>query len=607
MASDERVVAARAGEFLDFGPGEVVVDAFAEESSDVYIVVSGVVNVWFDAERIAEGPADRFRSGAVFGFASALSGESTGPRAMADSAVRVARVPVEAALPAFTSRLGVRFLADHIGHIRLLRSAQPMYTQVADLLAREPLVVAPDDTVTDVAVRMTERDLPYAAVDIGDGQFGLVTDEAMRRLVIAGGLDLETPAAEVMSFPAATASRSMSAADAMIEMFDRDVEFLLVTGPGGKLQGAVGERDFMLAPTTAGASVNERIRQAHTTEALVSHARKVPGLLSDVLSRGLSVDRVIAVNSAIVDSIVRKAIVLVFEEFDDLSNEAFTWLSLGSNGRREAVPSSDVDAAVTFDDAYEEQIPRYREAFGVVGEVLTRCGISVDTHQAFPSHQGFSRTDSQWRAAAKGWLTRPQQDQGTIMACLLADARPIYGDPGLPEPARVFSDFNRHPATVGLLLTDSLSRRARIASVKDRITGRGEVFDSKGRGLLPIVNVARWAALSVGSTELHTTNRLKAAAGSKVLPNSAANRLVEAFEELQLLRLEHQLRQCEAGQVPDDLLDLDELSPIERSVIEQTVREIAAVQRRMGRIAHMVSGEQLIASSLPSQKRRDRA
>ena len=71
MASDERVVAARAGEFLDFGPGEVVVDAFAEESSDVYIVVSGVVNVWFDAERIAEGPADRFRSGAVFGFASA--------------------------------------------------------------------------------------------------------------------------------------------------------------------------------------------------------------------------------------------------------------------------------------------------------------------------------------------------------------------------------------------------------------------------------------------------------------------------------------------------------------------------------------------------------
>ena len=46
------------------------------------------------------------------------------------------------------------------------------------------LVVAPDDTVTDVAVRMTERDLPYAAVDIGDGQFGLVTDEAMRRLVM---------------------------------------------------------------------------------------------------------------------------------------------------------------------------------------------------------------------------------------------------------------------------------------------------------------------------------------------------------------------------------------------------------------------------------------
>src|SRR5262249_31910866 len=198
-------------------------------------------------------------------------------------------------------------------------------------------------------------------------------------------------------------------------------------------------------------------------------ARCGPATLGGTLARWLAADRVIAVNPAIVDSIVRRAVTLVFDGLPDLTTDAFTWLSLGSNGRREAVLSSDVDAAVTFEDEYADDIPRYREAFGAVAEVLTRCGISVDTHRAFPMHQGFSRTDSQWRAEATGWLAQPRENQGMIMASLLVDARPIFGDPSLPEPARVFADFNRHPATMELLLYDSLARRAKLRSMRDKL------------------------------------------------------------------------------------------------------------------------------------------
>ncbi|WP_440712570.1 putative nucleotidyltransferase substrate binding domain-containing protein [Gordonia sp. FQ] len=602
MSPADIAAAAAVGEILEFAPGEVIVDAFAGVPSDIFVVASGQVNLWYDAERVAEGPADRYRRGAALGFTAVLAEEPVGPRAVADTATTVVRLPVDVAIGAFTSRGGARFLSEHITRVRGLKAAQPIYTLVADLVQQEPLVVGEATPVTEVARRMTERALPYAAVHAGDRGFGLVTDEALRRRVLAEGLSRQTPAGEVMAFPAATVPRIMPTGDALIEMLDRDVEFLLVKGDDGRLVGAVGERDFMLAPTTAGVSINEQIRQSHTVADLIRHARRVPAMLGDLLARGLAADRVITVNSAIVDSIIRRAITLVFAERDDLSVEAFTWLSLGSNGRREAVISSDVDAAVTFADEYEDEIPSYREAFAAVGEVLTECGISIDANRAFPSHKGFSRTHSQWRAAAQGWLANPQANQGTIMACLMVDARPIFGDPSLPEPARVFSDFNSHPATVELLLIDSLSRRARLMSVRDRITGRGETFDIKARGLLPIVNVARWAALSVGSAELHTTNRLRVAAGSKVLSDRSARRLVEAFDELQLLRLEHQLRQTEEGRTPDDLIDLDELTPIERSVIEQTVREIATVQRHMGRVAHMVSGQALVDQGKPAGK-----
>ena len=585
--------AVTAAQVQDYAPGDLVVDAFAVPPADVFVVLSGEVDLWFDPDRINDGPAETFSRGEAVGFSAVLTERAVGPRAVARTAARIVRLPADVVIPAFASRSGARFLAEHVSHAYRLASGPPMYTVVGDLIHSEPLIVEADDSVTELARRMTERDVRYAAVDTGDGRYGLITDEGLRRGILAEGMPVASPARAVMAYPAATVPLGMSSADALIEMLDRDVEFLLATDGDGLLQGVVSERDFAFAPTSAGVGINEQIRRARSIDDLVNRARRVPAMLGEILERGLAADRVIAVNSAIVDSIVRRAIALVFDRHPDLTTSAFTWLSLGSNGRREAVLSSDVDAAVSFEDEYVDDIPRYREVFGEVGQVLTQCGISVDTHRAFPMHQGFSRTDSQWRAAASGWLARPRENQGTIMASLLVDARPILGDPGLPEPVRVFADFHRHPAIMELLLFESLSCRARLSSMLDRLAGRSDDFDIKSRGLMPIINIARWAALGVGSTELHTTRRLQAAAGSELLPERDALRLVEAFDVLQLLRLEHQLRQFKAGTTPDDILDWDELSPIDRSTVEQTVREIAAVQRHMDRTTHMLPVSQL--------------
>jgi len=94
-----------------------------------------------------------------------------------------------------------------------------------------------------------------------------------------------------------------------------------------------------------------------------------------------------------------------------------------------------------------------------------------------------------------------------------------------------------------------------------------------------------WPALSMGSAALPTTERLRAAAGSAMLPDEQANNLIEAFDVLQQLRLRYQLEQYERAEKPSDLLVRDRLSPIDRSMLAQAVHEIAAVQRRMENVA----------------------
>ena len=76
-----------------------------------------------------------------------------------------------------------------------------------------------------------------------------------------------------------------------------------------------------------------------------------------------------------------------------------------------------------------------------------------------------------------------------------------------------------------------------------------------------------------------------------MLPSDRAANLVEAFEVLQRLRLRYQLWQVNHGEQPSDVLVLDELSSIDRGMLQQAVREVAAAQRRMDNVSQYVPVE----------------
>lgn len=589
-AQRERIAAAAV--VREFAPGEVIIDAFAEPPAQILVTIDGEVDIWHDPDRVNEAADDRLAAGNVIGFSALLTERPVGPRVVAFSAARVAILPGALAEPAFYSRSGARFLAHYVSRISTMAAKPPVFSTVEDLIASPPLVIDRGTAVSSVGRSLRDRDLPCAVVELPDGSFGIVSDAILSRRVVADMLPPDTPAQAVMLHPAPIITTAESAAEGLITLLDASAEYLVVVDRSNALRGVVASRDFVLSPTTAGVGLLEQIRRSKTFVDLIQRARRAPAMLTDIISRGLSTDRVITVYSAIVDSVVQQSIKLVFAQHTDLSTDAFTWLSLGSNGRKEAVPCSDVDAAVAFANRVsDDEMIRYRTAFEQVNQLLTDAGLSIDTHGACASKEPFSRTNKQWHIAAKRWLSDPSENKGAIMASLLVDARPIHGDPGLPEVARVFTEFRRHPATMELLLAESLSHRAKVRSVRDVLTGKGDSFNIKTYGLLPVVNIARWAALGVGSTELQTVKRLRDAAGSQMLPTRQADRLIEVFEVLQRMRLRHQLNQIAQGQPPTDVIDRDELSPIERTMFTQSVREINAIQRRMDRVAQYAPTE----------------
>jgi CBS domain-containing protein len=583
LESDElaRIVAHAVVEQYD--AGEIILDAFDSRVDELFVVCQGRVDVWAHPDRLSELPDETEGVGGLFGYVAALTGAAVGPQAIAVAEVVVVRLPADLVAPAFASRRGARFLAQEVCSTSRRAVGVPTYTLVDDLIARAPLVIDHGASIAEAASRMDAADLAYAAVRIDHGRYGLVTDASIRR-VVAAARPTTTPVAEVMSPDPPTVQLGASATEALIKVLERDADFVLITDRADELRGVVAPIDFVVSSTTAGAALHEQLRRASTVEDLQHRYRRVPHLVGDLMARGLASSRVITVHSALVDTLVRRAIQLVMEAHPDLSPEAFTWLSLGSNGRREAVLSSDMDAAAAFaDEMSADEIARYQPAFAEITDVLVGAGLNHDSHGVSPVNPAFARTHRQWEAAARAWLSEPAKNDAIIMTCLVVDGRPIHGDLALPKVARVFGDLRLHPSTMKMLLAISVDR-------SDALRGRWrrKEINLKTQGLLPIANIARWAALSAKSSALQTPERLRSAAGSLMITAEDADTLGDVFEIIQRMRLRHQLEQLKAGETPSDTIRLRDMSTIEASVLNDAIREILAVQRRMANKAKYV-------------------
>ncbi|CCH79597.1 putative signal transduction protein with CBS domains [Nostocoides japonicum T1-X7] len=590
LSEEELRRAARTATVERYRAGEVILDAFDASSGQLFVVREGRVNIWAHADRLSELPDETAGPRSLFGYTAALMGEAVGPLAAALGEAVVVRLDADLVARAFSTRRGAEFLTRRVSASTRQRAGIPLYTVVADLIVNPPTILEATDSLRAAAQRMSEMGLGYCAVRLSPASYGLVTDATMRDAV-AAGVAIDRPLADVADRHPSTVRPDTSAAEALIRLLESDADLVLVTDAAGTLRGALGPRDFVVSSTTAGASLHEQIRRADSVADLQSRYRRVPAMLSDLLSRGLEPSRVITVHSAIVDTVIRRALDLVQRRFDDLDPDVFTWLSLGSNGRREAVLSSDIDAAASFTDGMSQaDIARYLPLFSEVAAVLQAAGLRHDSHGTGPTNPTFARTHAEWAAAGREWLTHPTQDDAIIMTCMLVDARPIHGDLGLTEVATVFSGLRRHPDTMRLLLRTAAPRRGvmRRSALPRR---RDRELDLKKQVLLPIVNIARWAALTVGDPALPTRERLGAAAGSEMLSTEDAATLRDLFEILQGIRLRHQVRQLDAHEPPTDTVQLAALSTPDRTLVLEGARDIAAIQRRMANMASFVLPE----------------
>ena len=184
-------------------------------------------------------------------------------------------------------------------------------------------------------------------VDLGE-TLGIVTDRDLRTRVLAEGAPHDTPLADVMSAPARTVAAEHRGSDALLEMLDHGIRHLPVLDARRRLVGVLDDVDLLASEHRAPFRLRALVARAPDVAGV---AAAVAGLgpaivaLHDAGVRAPAISRMIA---GVHDSATRRLIELAIAEHGAPA-APFTWLALGSFGRREPFPSSDVDCAIAWE------------------------------------------------------------------------------------------------------------------------------------------------------------------------------------------------------------------------------------------------------------------
>lgn len=462
-------------------------------------------------------------------------------------------------------------------------------TRVRDLIRRPPITIRPDATVREAAQAMRDENVSCLIVDLPpygfhDASSGIITDRDLRNRVLATGLPDSTPLREVMTAPATSMPADSLAFEALLLMLERRIHHLPLI-ENGQVIGMVTNTDILRRQSSSPLFLPRQLERARGLDDLRTYGDQVYDAVTGLLDSGARVSdvgRVVAVaHDALLQRIIRDA-----EEELGTPPAPYAWLVLGSEGRYEQALRTDQDNAMIYADEHPPDAPEYFAKLAeLVVERLVQCGFPRCTGDILATNPRWRQPLSNWQAIFGRWIDVPDEE-ALMRAGIFFDYRQVHGKlkaeaalrPVIQRArgntiflARMARAALRTPAPLTFFRSVALERRG----------DQKDLLDLKHRGTAIIVDLARIYGLEAGRSETSTVARLRSAWREASISEVDAERLINAFELISLVRLRSQRDQIASGEEPSNLVVFPQLSPLDQRGLKEAFQAIARAQRAL--------------------------
>jgi len=448
----------------------------------------------------------------------------------------------------------------------------PYRHSLRDVVAWEPLDIAPEASLEEAAAAMAARDVGSILVRDPSGAYvGIVSERDIARHIARGG-HAGTAVRDVMSSPVQSLPLDALVYKAMGRMERLGIRHLAVTDPDGRIVGVVSLRTILKTRNTAAFALGDAIEAAPDAAAIAAARARLPDLVRALMqdgSRGTTVAG--AISAAMRDSTERAGLLaLASMERDGLGPPPapYVLLVLGSGGRGESLLSPDQDNAVIYDGTAADDA-WFAEWGKRLSDILDAAGVPYCNGGVMASNPLWRGTPALWRERVEGWIGSGR-GESIMNVDIFFDFAPVLGNAALAASLRrdAIAAVSRQTVFLGNLVQHIGGFRPPLAwDAFGLLSGfqlRDGRVDLKIGGTLPLVSAARVLALRHRIEATSTTERLRLLTEKGVLSAGDAAAATEALDAILAVILRQQLADINAGKPPSAKIDPARLDRRER-------------------------------------------
>jgi CBS domain-containing protein len=605
LSTDDLLAVAHQSKVIYLEKNQVLFRGGDATHPDFYIVKDGAVGLSLtsDAE---ETLVDKCDEGDILGLRPFFAKNNYLMTARAREEAIIYGIPIEVFRPYVTDNHSVlEFLLESFASQtrnpydkersgKLLAENTIFSEQVADIqyfqpikYTRNPITANADDVLMFIAKTMANSSIGSVIIQENQLPIGIITDRDLRSKVATGLYPITVEAREVMTSPVITVPENISVAEAQMIMLKHNVGHLCVTRDGSNkstVSGIISEHDVVAAQANTPGVLLKQTRRATNNKELKYVREKLTDLIQNSIDKNIPISHISNIVAEINIALTRRAIELAVEKIGTPPPVRFTWVNIGSQGRKEQLLFTDQDNALVFEDVEPQQYDSVKRYFVELAELVTdslnKIGYEFSPHNIMARNPQWCKSLTDWINQYNTWINTPAE-KGIELSALFFDFDFIYGFPAIEDTLTesITQNMARNKKFFAHLASDTLKNPAPLGFFRQfLVESDGEhkdSFDIKSRALEPLIDAARVLLLSHGQIEItNTYQRFKKLAEIETQHADLYDECAEAFNVLQHFRTEEGLINSSNGRY----LNLNELSKTDKVKLKNCFQPINDVQ-----------------------------
>lgn len=466
--------------------------------------------------------------------------------------------------------------------------------QVADLqyyqpikYTKNPITANPDDVLRFIAKTMANSAIGSVIIEENQLPIGIITDRDLRAKIATGQYPIDIDARTIMKSPVITVPENISVAEAQMVMLKHGVGHLCVTKDGSNksaITGIISEHDVIAAQSNTPGVLLKQTRRAGNAKELKYVREKLTDLIQNSIDTNIPISHISNIVAEINIELTRRAIELSVEKMGTPPPALFTWVNIGSQGRKEQLLKTDQGNALIFEDVepeiYDNVKSYFLELAESVNEFLEKVGYEPSSNGLVASNSLWCKSLSGWIKQYNSWINTPAE-KGVEVSTAFFDFDFIYGAPDIEDALmeNIRNNMGHNKKFFGFLAADTLRNPPALGFFRQfLLEGDGDhkdKFDIKARALEPLIDSARALALSHNLLEVtNTYHRFKQLAELEPKNAELYEECAEAFNTLMRFRTEEGLTNDSDGRY----IDINELSKTDKGKLKNFIEPINEIQ-----------------------------